>query len=301
MLKIKTIVILIASLIYLAAPTLLFINEHYTILTDQSVIDFVQCFQKYQFALTAGAFAVIWLGTFYLYKKAESEKDRKNREFSLHDSAGIIGVFTASASISGLMFSEHWIFTILFAVSGALCIYCVSVPAYRWFKVKLQEERFEIAALSIVVGSVAIYLIDGYSNLIINSIFGINEQYFKFAKPIAMILVCTPFLALAAFILLIIYTIRNENITDGIATFYRVNKISACYVVLALSLAFGGRAHQTLEIVASKFDFDKKSGCVIEGYSGGVVVLDPAHSKALVQLKCKGSNTYVVKKCAKVQ
>lgn len=299
--KIKTLAIVVLSLIYLAAPTLLFINDHYAILTDQSDVDFIQCFQQYQFAVTAGAFAIVWISTFVIYRREESRENRTKRQFLLHDSAGILGIFSASASISGLIFFEHWFFTILFTVSGALCIYCISVPMYRKFTEKLKDEKVEIAVLSITLGSVLIYLIDGYSNLIINSIFGINEQYFKFTKPIAMILVCTPFLALAAFIMLIVYTVHNENITDGIATFYRVNKISACYVVLALSLAFGGRAQQTLEIVASKFDFDEKSGCKIKDYSGGVIVLDPSHSKALVQLKNKDNNTYVVKECAKVQ
>jgi len=276
---------------FLIAPTLSMLNKYLEIDLIRSNIIFINNIQKYQFALALFLFSLAWIIGFYSHKK-ESKK-----EYSLNDTAGILGVFTALASVSGLMFFEHWFFSVLFSISGTLCIYCISVPAYDWFASKIRRKKFEIGFLSFFFGSITLYLIDGYSNVFINSIFGINEQYFRFSKPIAMALVSTPFLACISFFLFFYFIARSSKNATGSDKFYSLNKISACYIVLVLSIAFGSKATTAIEIVAGKFDFDDSTICKGNIEQKGVIILDPAHTKALVKTIEKNKNLYAIRSC----
>lgn len=287
----KYILIIILAISFLISPTLLMLNEYFVINLNKSNIELIENIQKYQLAVTTGLISLLWVTAFLWYKKGEKNKNL------LHHSAGILGVFIALASLSGLMFFEHWLFIVLFSFSGIFCIYCVSVPAYEWFSSKLRREKFEIGILSFIFGTITLYIIDAYSNVLINSIFGINEQYFRFSKPIAMLLVTTPLFAFISLSFLVFFVVFTRKNTLGSDSFYKVNIILACYVVLVLSITFGSKSTKVIEIIAGEFDFNTASICKINIDQKGVIILDPAHTKALVKTIEKNKNLYTIQSC----
>lgn len=309
--------IILLSLGYLFSPTLLFINGYFEIDLIRNHLESLLNIEKWQFGATALLFAVWWLIAFGLYSKGKS--------YYLNDLAGILGVAVAMLSLSGMAFWPHKVLVLFFMVSGFLCIYCVSVPVYKWFFRTLKQKEFELALLSASIVALALYVLDGYASIWLNQIFGVSAQYFSFTKPIAMLLILTPWLALISFVLIIVltiyYSIGNKSQFSKIAiykskaqkgnsrifrvclrkdnghNFYSVNKIMACYVILILSMAFGSRATETAVLVASKFDFDAKTPCKESHAANGGIVLDPALNHVLVKVVEDGKTDFIVKAC----
>lgn len=284
----KTILSAFVTLSLLIPSTAMLINDYVKFSFIKNNIELLENIQKYEFAILVGLLGIVWIISFHNY--------RKYSEFNLHDLAGIFGVFLSAISLSAISFYKEQIFILSFALSGALCAYCTSVPLFHWFKNRLNESKFEVAFISLVFGSVFLYVLDGYSGVMINQVFGVNERYFSFTKPVAMLLLLSPWLALTTF-LAIIYITVNQKGSTGVDTFYSINKLSACYVVLILSMAFGSRMGSTLELVAGKLDFDSISPCQVNESVTGVIVLDPAYTKVLVKSEAENVNKYSVIDC----
>lgn len=274
--------------LFLVPSAAMLINDYLSISYIRDNIDILKAVQKYEFAVLVGVLGLVWIIALYKY--------RKYSEFNLHDLAGIFGVFLSAVSLSAITFYQEQIFVFSFALSGALCAYCISVPVFNWLKKRLIESQFEFAFLSIVFGAVLVYVLDGYSGVAINQVFGVNERYFSSAKPVAMLLLLSPWLALITLVI-ILYEAISQKGSTGIDTFYSINKLSACYVILILSMAFGSRAGATLELVAGKFDFDSVSPCLVDVSVVGVIVLDPAHTKVLVKSETKNDIRYRIMDC----
>lgn len=287
--KIKTFLSAFVVFVLLIPSIALLINDYFDVHCIEANVDFLKNIQTVEFGILTGVLAFIWIAAFSKY--------RKYSEYNLHDLAGILGVFLSAFSLFVLTFYQEQIVVFSFAFSGALCTYCVSIPVFSWFKDRLKESKFEATFISIVFGAVLIYVLDGYSGIMINEVFGVNEKYFSFTKPVAMLLLLTPWLALASFVA-IVYIPLNQKGSTGIDTFYSINKLSACYVILILSMAFGSRTGSTIELVAGKFDFDSFAPCDVDKSVIGVIVLDPAYTKVLVKSKIKNGNEYSVIDCS---
>ncbi|GAA5648605.1 hypothetical protein [Vibrio proteolyticus] len=286
--KFKTILAALVALSFLIPSTAMLINDYVQVSFIKNNIELLETIQKYEFAILVGLLGIAWIISFHNY--------RKYSDFKLHDLAGILGVFLSALSLSAITFYQEQIFVLSFALSGALCAYCTSVPMFHWFKDRLNESKFEVTFLSFVFGAVFLYVLDGYSGIMINQVFGVNEGYFSFTKPVSMLLLLSPWLALGTFLAIIYITVSQKGST-GVDTFYSINKLSACYVVLILSMAFGSRMGTTLELVAGKFDFDSISPCQVNESVTGVIVLDPAHTKVLVKSEAENVNKYSVIDC----
>ncbi|EPY1003738.1 hypothetical protein ACW9N8_004503 [Vibrio parahaemolyticus] len=195
--------------------------------------------------------------------------------------------------------------SVAFAVSGFLCIYCVSVPIYFWFCSKLMDKAWETAFLTFTLGGVFSYILSGYSGIMLNEIFKVSSSHFSFTKPIAMYLILTPYISFLSFILIIYVVISetrknkkgDESVhSSGTRTFYGLNKILACYIILVVSMASGSRANTVIELVSSKFDFDSKTFCKLDKNYDGYMVLNPSYSKVLTYQK-GADEPYVIYDC----
>ncbi|KOE76303.1 hypothetical protein ACS87_13575 [Vibrio parahaemolyticus] len=305
----------VLAIVYVIAPSVVFMNDILGWEFPSAILEKARYVEKMQFAYLAIFAAVVWIIAF-VFSLIE-------RKYNLHDTAGIIGVFASLASLSAMTFTEHKVLAISFAASGFLCVYCISVPLYTWFQSKLKQRAWETAFLGLVLGGSLSYILSGYSGIMINEIFKVNSDYFSFTKPIAMYLILTPYISVlsaVAIVCIVIVETRKNKIppqkendsnekveqeqkqeleleqTDGTRSFYNINKILACYVILIISMASGSRASSVIELVSSTFDFDPKTHCKLDKEYDGYIVLDPAHSKVLTY--DKGAEIpYVINNC----
>jgi len=287
--SIKSVAIVIFSIVYLVLPMLNFINHFFDVDVISRNIDYLSKAEQYQFGLTAFGFTFWWAYAFYIYIKDSDG-------YPINDMAGILGVASATFSLSGLAFLGYKPMVVSFAISGAMCIYCVSVPIYNWICERLKNKKFELPLLSVSISAILLYLLDGYSNIIINEIFGVSAKYFNFTKPIAMMLLSSPFLVLLALIMIVGLMVYHQ-VSKNTNTFYSINKLMACYVILILGMAFGSRAGDTIVSVASKFDFDTYTPCKESSSGLGAIVLDPGYNHVLVKHVDDGKVIFEVEDC----
>jgi hypothetical protein len=199
----RILVAIVLALLFVTAPTLSLIDIHFDISLIKENLDAIKSFEKWQFIVIIFIFALVWFVTFVLSIKENSYK--------LHDWAGIIGVFLSCISVALMGATQEFSFFVLLLTSGYLCVYCISVPIYFWFKNSLRDSAWEYAFLIVVVGSTFIYIIDGFASIMINEFFGFNSKYFSFTKPVAMFLILTPFVALFSFVGILLITLFETN------------------------------------------------------------------------------------------
>ncbi|EOG7705007.1 hypothetical protein ACLINR_004546, partial [Vibrio parahaemolyticus] len=89
---------------------------------------------------------------------------------------------------------------------------------------------------------------------------------------------------------------ENTQQSDGVRTFYNINKILACYVILVIAMASGSRASSVIELTSATFDFDPETQCKLDKKYDGYIILDPAHSKVLTYEK-DAEKPYIVRDC----
>lgn len=296
---------IVLALLYVISPSVVFLNGFFGLSFPPSILELARDVEKYQFAYLGAFSAFAWLMAFLF---GISEKD-----YRLHDLAGIIGVGASLASLSAMAFAEHKILAAAFAVSGFLCVYCISVPLYIWFQSKLKHKAWEVGFLTLVLGSTFSYILSGYSGILINEFFKVNSSYFSFTKPVAMFLILTPYISIFSFFF-IMYVVwvetrknkscpeevkvnqENTQQSDGVRTFYNINKILACYVILVIAMACGSRASSVIELTSATFDFDPETQCKLDKKYDGYIILDPAHSKVLTYEK-DAEKPYIVRDC----
>lgn len=296
---------IVLALLYVISPSVVFLNGFFGLSFPPSILELARDVEKYQFAYLGAFSAFAWLMAFLF---GISEKD-----YRLHDLAGIIGVGASLASLSAMAFAEHKILAAAFAVSGFLCVYCISVPLYIWFQSKLKHKAWEVGFLTLVLGSTFSYILSGYSGILINEFFKVNSSYFSFTKPVAMFLILTPYISIFSFFF-IMYVVwvetrknkscpeevkvnqENTQQSDGVRTFYNINKILACYVILVIAMASGSRASSVIELTSATFDFDPETQCKLDKKYDGYIILDPAHSKVLTYEK-DAEKPYIVRDC----
>ncbi|KOY43713.1 hypothetical protein ACX03_20400 [Vibrio parahaemolyticus] len=310
---------IVLALMYVIAPSVVFLNGFFGLSFTPPILELARDVEKYQFAYLGAFSAFAWLMAFLF---GISEKD-----YRLHDLAGIIGVGASLASLSAMAFAEHKILAAAFAVSGFLCVYCISVPLYIWFQSKLKHKAWEVGFLTLVLGSTFSYILSGYSGILINEFFKVNSSYFSFTKPVAMFLILTPYISIFSFFF-IMYVVwvetrknkscpddvnvnqentqqspddvnvnqENTQQSDGVRTFYNINKILACYVILVIAMASGSRASSVIELTSATFDFDPETQCKLDKKYDGYIILDPAHSKVLTYEK-DAEKPYIVRDC----
>jgi len=224
-------------------------------------------------------------------------KATKNKKYKMHAFSGMLGLSLSFLSISLLCFFQKSSLFFLFIFSGFSCAYCVSVPIYMWCFNRFKEKGWEPVFITVVFGSIITYFLNGYSEIIINEVYTVDAKYFFYTKPIVMFLLLTPlisFSSLSAFCLILWKEFRSKK--NNSKTFYNLNKMMACYVLISTSLVFMNNPIKILELTSSTFDFGSVSPCYFKDSYNGYIVLDPAHTKVLTYSKGNPS-PYTVREC----
>lgn len=254
---------------------------------------FWECVQKISFIISLVAIFLIWSIGLILYFKSEEQK----KHFKIDHIAGLISVPLFALSIILMVFFKDYFSLSLFVLSGVLSVYVSFVELYRWFRFRTSEFAWESFVLVAVFGGIVLYLLSAYASIDINAEFKVNASYFPFTKPVAMFLVLAPYLPLLSMLAIVLLFMRRKGKTSGQEDFYDFNFLISCYFVLVICTALEGYHSKILEIVATKFDFDSKTHCEIDIKNvGGVIVLDPAHTKALIYAPDL-ENKYTIEVC----
>jgi len=281
--------IIFIAIIYIIPPSISFLHESLNLQFGflelkhpELFFNFVKDIWIKQFGILCG-FVVIFLAI-------EICKNIRGKKYKLHALAGMLGMSTSLLSISILTFFQESLLIGLFMTSGLLCVYCISVPTYMWCFDRFKEKKWEPIFITVVLGGVITYFLTGYSAIMINEIYTVNAKYFSYTVPVAIFLILAPFIVIVSSATLL-YLLCKEFSTKEVNsdTFYNLNKMMSCYILMVISMAFGSYPVKVLELVSSKFDFDPKSPCHFENVYNGYIILDPAHTKVLTYSKGKAS------------
>lgn len=199
-------------------------------------------------------------------------------KYKLHDIAGIIGSAMFMVAFIGIIMGTNLV--PLFILSGFFCLYCSLIPLITIFLGKFSNSRWEPALLWTIMASISIYVTSTLSNVILNETFGIDAKFFSQTKPVAMLLLATPLTASVSFSCLLFSTFplifKNKKIS-----FYSINGFFSSYVILILSLAYGGNISGVLEKTAALVDFNSNHPCILSNNIEGVIFLDPTFKYVL--------------------
>lgn len=291
---VKIIVLLLPLLILALSAISLQLNVLFNLSYSTASVVFWECVQKISFIISLGAIFLLWLIGLFLYFKSEKQK----KYFKIDHVAGLISVPLFALSIILMAFFKNDFSLSLFVLSGVFSVYVSFVELYRRFRFRTSEFAWESFVLVAVFGGIVLYLLSGYASIDINAEFKVDASYFPFTKPVAMFLVLAPYLPLLSMLaIVLLFMRRNGKKTSGQEDFYDFNFLISCYFVLVICTALEGYHSKILEIVATKFDFDSKTHCEIDIKNvGGVIVLDPAHTKALIYAPDL-ENKYTIEVC----
>ncbi len=269
---------------------ILFMQDLFNFSAFDEYISTFEISQRIIFAIIIILAGIFWSYAFYKYfkdvdKDVDKGKDVNEYEFSHY--AGIISIPLFCIGLGGLAIFQNIYFIYIFCISGFLSLYCYSVNALKWFKSKTTSFELDVFMLFTLMGGVGIYFLNGHASIIINEEFFINASYFPFSKLVAILLIAFPFFSFFSFFSFIFVVFKRWNRkTDGKEDFYDCHLLILSYVVLLMSFSLDNNRSDILEMVATKYDFDSRSLCLldspeIEKSISGFIVLDPSHSKVL--------------------
>lgn len=263
---------------------IILLNQHGVLNLSDGATEYFKTFQKV-FTTIAILFALIyWVVAFI---------NDGFTKYRLHDIAGIVGSAMFMVAFVAMALGTNASY--LFIVGGLFCLYCVLIPLITITSEKFSNKKWEPALVWGVIGSISIYGMSTFSNIIINEIFGVDASYFTQTKPIAMLLVATPITALISFacvLISIVPFLRNNKELS----FYSINGFFASYAILLLSLAYGSNISSLLEKTAAIVDFNSNYPCILSDDIKSVIFLDP-YFKNVLAYNPSSDKKYVIQRC----
>ena len=294
--KITAILILILGIIFIIPPTIGFLRNSLNIQFVFLELKLPELFFELVNKTGLRQFGVLcFIACIFLC--VAIYKNIKKKKYKLHAFSGMLGLLLSLISILLIIFFEEPLLVFLFVIAGLLCSYCISVPIYAWCFNRFKEKKWEPLFIIAVLGSILTYFLTGFSAIVVNEIFTINAKYFSYTVPIVIFLLLTPIIAilsLCALCWLLWKEFRSTKVDSD--TFYNLNKMMTCYILMSVSMAYSSNPMKLLEVTSSAFDFDPVSPCDFEDSYDGYIILDPAHTKVLTYSKGKPS-PYTVREC----
>lgn len=239
------------------------------------------------------------------------------RAYKIHQLSGIIGCTMFSVSLALLIVwkSIFW----MFAVAGILCLYCSFTPLINKFSSRFSNQRWEPALFWSALVAVLLFSLGGQADIALNKHFGVEPSHFSYTKPIALVLVATPYTLMLSVILLVISIFsryprnkakssdKKETINEGFHSnahrdlhITQLSFFVSSYVLLIVSVVAGSHASSIVERTAAALDFNSHHPCQFNSEVNGVIFLDkslnhvlayrPENSRKYEILKCKLAN-----------
>lgn len=239
------------------------------------------------------------------------------RAYKIHQLSGIIGctIFSLSLALLIVWKSIFWIFF----VAGALCLYCSFTPLINRFSSRFSNQKWEPALFWSVIVAVLLFTLGGQADIALNQHFGVDPSHFSYTKPVAIVLVATPYTLILSVVLLVISVLnfypRNKakkpdkkkaigaSAHTGANRDFHIAQLSffvSSYVLLIVSVVAGSNASSIAERTAAALDFNSHHPCQFNSEVNGVIFLDkslnhvlayrPENSRKYEILKCKLAN-----------
>jgi len=297
-------IVLLIAISFLGLSATILVAQHSGCQLEDFTLKRLQYIQFYMATSFIVVMTAVWL---YMIAK------RGFRAYKIHQLSGIIGCTMFSLSLALLIVwkSIFW----MFVVAGALCLYGSFTPLINKFSSRFSNQKWEPALFWSAIVAVLLFSLGGQADIALNQHFGVDPNHFSYTKPVAIVLVATPYTLMLSVVLLVISVLnfypRNKakkpdkkkaigaSAHTGANRDFHIAQLSffvSSYVLLTVSVVAGSNASSIAERTAAALDFNSHHPCQLNSKVNGVIFLDKSFNHVLAY-RPENKEKYVVLEC----